>query len=125
MSAKSTTALKVENNSTINTNGLNAITGHLHNVMNDDMIDSMVNKVTDINLCRQIECKSNVSIMASGSSIIFTNDIGISGSSYALLISCYDSAGNNVDYKVTLRTNHYFTIYPAINCFIDYSAIKV
>ena len=50
MAEKSRSALKTYNNNNIDTNGSNAITGSIHNTMNDDLIDSCYNKVTDIAL---------------------------------------------------------------------------
>ncbi|KKN36706.1 hypothetical protein LCGC14_0770940 [marine sediment metagenome] len=47
MALKTTAQLKSEANSNINTNGVNAITGALHNAMLNNIIDSMVNKSTD------------------------------------------------------------------------------
>ena len=47
MTVKSKSALKSFNDANINTNGVNAITGALHNTMDEDIIDSMVNVVDD------------------------------------------------------------------------------
>lgn len=47
MTQKTTAQLTTDNDANINTNGVNAITGALHNTMNKDMIDSMLNKSTD------------------------------------------------------------------------------
>ena len=47
MSQKTTAQLKAFNDANINTNGVNAITGALHNEMDEDIIDSMINKSTD------------------------------------------------------------------------------
>ena len=47
MALRTTVQLKAFNDANINTNGVNAITGALHNEMDNDIIDSMVNKSTD------------------------------------------------------------------------------
>jgi len=124
MSLKTRAALLAQNIATITTNGVGAITGAIHRTINADIIDSCVNKTTDANQCRQQECKSNVAITTVGTAITFDNVIGTGGKSYSLQVNCYDASGN-VDYIVTLRTATGFTITPAINCSIDYTATKV
>jgi len=70
--------------------------------------------------------KSNLSLVGEESTpITFDNELGSSGSAYSLLISCYDSIGNNVDYNITSRTSAGFTIISSANCFFDYMAIKI
>jgi len=47
MAVRSKSQLKAFNDANINTNGVNAISGALHNTMDEDIIDSMVNVVDD------------------------------------------------------------------------------
>ena len=47
MPQRTTAQLKSFNDANIDANGVNAITGPIHNTMNEDIIDSMVNKSTD------------------------------------------------------------------------------
>ena len=47
MAVKTKAQLKLFNDANIDTNGANAITGALHNTMNEDIIDSFVNTTDD------------------------------------------------------------------------------
>ena len=47
MSLKTTVQLKAFADANINTNGVNSITGALHNTMLNDLADSLLNKTTD------------------------------------------------------------------------------
>lgn len=47
MSQKTTVQLKAEKDANINTNGVNAITGAIHNTFLENLLDSLVNKSSD------------------------------------------------------------------------------
>jgi hypothetical protein len=50
MAVKNITTLKTDTNSTITTNGARAITGALHNALLQDILDSCVNRISDVSI---------------------------------------------------------------------------
>ena len=73
MAIKTKAQLKAFNDSNINTNGANAITGALHNTMNDDIIDSFVNKSDDaLSIVTNVYRSKSAAITTSASQITFS-----------------------------------------------------
>ena len=74
MSQKTTAELKTFADANINTNGVNAITGALHNTMLNDLIDSLVNKSTDsLSIVTNVYRSSSVAITTSETQITFSS----------------------------------------------------
>jgi hypothetical protein len=51
-----------------------------------------------------------------------TFPLALSSADYVLLLTCYDSSGNNMSYRVYDKTATGFKIYVAANGFVDYRA---
>jgi hypothetical protein len=62
----------------------------------------------------------DVAVTAGENTITF--DLALSVATYALVISCYDSDGNNMSYKRYDEGTTGFKIYVAANGFVDYRA---
>lgn len=76
MAVKTTSALKIFADSNINTNGVNAITGALHNTMLNDLIDSLVNKSTDVlSIVTNVYRAATESISSTPTQITFSSDL--------------------------------------------------
>ena len=74
MSQKTTAELKTFADANINTNGVNAITGSLHNTMLNDLIDSLVNKSTDsLSIVTNVYRSASVAITTSETQITFSS----------------------------------------------------
>lgn len=85
MSLKTTAQLKAFNDANINTNGVNAITGALHNEMDEDIIDSMVNKSTDALLIVTNVYRSDLATISTSSTQI-TFSTALASANYQIVI---------------------------------------
>ena len=76
MAIKTKAQLKAFNDSNINTNGANAITGALHNTMNADIIDRFVNKSDDsLSIVTNVYRSASAAITTSVSQIAFSTPL--------------------------------------------------
>ena len=76
MSQKTKAQLKDFANANINTNGVNAITGALHNQMLTDLIDSMINSVTDsLSIVTNVYRAATVAIGTSSTLVSFSSPL--------------------------------------------------
>ena len=92
MAVRTTAQLKSFLTANINTNGVNAITGALLNTMLEDMIDSLLNKISDAtDLATKIYRTDTVAITTSNTQITFSTDIGTA--SYQVVISDNNGVG--------------------------------
>ena len=85
MSLKTKAQLKAFNDANINTNGVNAITGALHNEMDEDIIDSMVNKSTDALLIVTNVYRSDLATISTSSTQI-TFSTALASANYQIVI---------------------------------------
>lgn len=101
MAQKTTTQLKAFNDANINTNGINAITGALHNEMDNDIIDSMVNKNTDsLSIVTNVYRSASAAITDSETQITFSSPLA--SSLYEVTIFDGDGIGfENINDKQT------------------------
>ena len=73
MALKTKAQLKSFNDANINTNGVNAITGALHNTMNEDIIDSFVNISSDpLSIVTNVYRSASKAITTSQTQITFS-----------------------------------------------------
>ena len=94
MAQKTTTQLKAFNDANINTNGINAITGALHNEMDNDIIDSMVNKNTDsLSIVTNVYRAESVALTSGVNQITFTTPLASS----VYEVGIFDNAGIGFD----------------------------
>lgn len=85
MAVKTTAQLKAFLTANININGVSAITGALLNTMLEDMIDSLLNRISDVtDLATKIYRSNIVSITTSTTQVTFSSSIGTT--SYQALI---------------------------------------
>lgn len=90
MAIRTTAQLKAFNDANINTNGVNAITGALHNTMDEDIIDSMVNKSTDaLSIVTNVYRAKSAAITTADTQITFTT--ALANNLYE--IGIFDTAG--------------------------------
>ena len=90
MSQKTTAELKAFADANIDTNGVNAITGSLHNTMLTNLIDSMVNKSTDsLSIVTNVYRSASAAITASETQITFSS--ALANNLYEVVIN--DPAG--------------------------------
>ena len=76
MSQKTRSQLTDFANANINTNGVNAITGALHNTMLIDLIDSLVNKSTDsLSIVTNVYRAATVAIGTSSTLVTFSSPL--------------------------------------------------
>ena len=76
MSQKTRSQLTDFANANINTNGVNAITGALHNQMLTDLIDSMINSVTDsLSIVTNVYRAATVAIGTSSTLVSFSSPL--------------------------------------------------
>ena len=85
MALRTTAQLKTFNDANINTNGVNAITGALHNEMDEDIIDSMVNKSTDALLIVTNVYRSDLATIGTSSTQI-TFSTALPNANYQIVI---------------------------------------
>lgn len=85
MAVKNKADLKSFADANINTNGANAITGGLHNTMLTDLIDSMVNSVTDsLSIVTNVYRSNLATIGTSSTQITFST--ALSSANYQIVI---------------------------------------
>lgn len=102
MAVKTTTELKAYLAANITTNGTNAITGAILNTMLVDMIDSLLNKISDAtDLATKIYRAGEQAITTSPTQITFSSDIGTT--SYRVIIADINGIGweNITDKQIT------------------------
>lgn len=76
MAVKNKADLKSFADANINTNGVNAITGGLHNTMLTDLIDSMLNSVTDsLSIVTNVYRAATVAIGTSSTLVTFSSPL--------------------------------------------------
>ena len=76
MAVRTKAQLKAFNDANINTNGVNAITGGLHNTMLTDLIDSMLNSVTDsLSIVTNVYRAATVAIGTSSTLVTFSSPL--------------------------------------------------
>lgn len=76
MAVRSKSQLKAFNDANINTNGVNAITGAIHNTMDEDIIDSMVNVVDDaLSIVTNVYRSDSEAITTSDTQITFSSPL--------------------------------------------------
>lgn len=165
MAQKTTTELKAYKDANINTNHTNSITGAIHNLFLENLLDSLVNKVSDYSLLSIFDYDStriyyaghgcfyggelyrcntdgttgvwNASkwdivtnnkragieaITTLGTVITFSSALGMAGTDYALSPYVYNTAGDSMAFTISSRTENGFTITPAEDGTIEYTA---
>lgn len=76
MAVKTKTQLRAFNDANIDANGINAITGPIHNTMNKDIIDSMVNTVSDpLSIVTNVYRSESEAITTSETQITFSTPL--------------------------------------------------
>lgn len=76
MAVKNKADLKSFADANINTNGVNSITGGLHNTMLTDLIDSMLNSVTDsLSIVTNVYRAATVAIGTSSTLVTFSSPL--------------------------------------------------
>lgn len=94
MTQRTTVQLKTFNDANINTNGINAITGALHNEMDNDIIDSMVNKSTDsLSIVTNVYRAKSEAITSGINQITFSTPLA----SAVYEVGIFDNAGIGFD----------------------------
>jgi len=118
MAIKTETQLLAFLDANIDTNGVNAITGAILNTMLRDMIESLLNKISDAtDLATNIYRTGSEAITTSETQITFTSDIGTT--SYRVVIEDLNGVGfENITDKQTTG----FKITGLTNGTIDYFA---
>lgn len=92
MSVKTKAQLKSFNDTNINTNGVNAITGALHNTMNEDIIDSYVNKSDDaLSIVTNVYRSASKAITTAQTQITFST--ALASNAYEVVINDPDGVG--------------------------------
>lgn len=92
MAQKTTAELKAFADANIATNGVNAITGALHNTMLTDLIDSMVNKTTDsLSIVTNVYRSATEAISSTPTEITFSSDLP--SANYEIIIFDVDGIG--------------------------------
>lgn len=101
MAIKTKSELKDFNNANIDTNGVNAITGELHNTMNEDIIDSYVNVADDaLSIVTNVYRSASEAITTSETQITFSS--ALSSNLYEVTIFDGDGIGfENITDKQT------------------------
>ena len=76
MAVRTKAQLKAFNDANIDTNGVNAITGELHNTMNEDIIDSFVNTSDDaLSIVTNVYRSESAAITTSETQITFSTPL--------------------------------------------------
>jgi len=101
MTVKSKTALKAFNDTNIDTNGINAITGSIHNTINEDIIDSFINTVDDsLSIVTNVYRSASEAITTSQTQITFSTPLPTN--TYEIVISDNNGIGfENITDKQT------------------------
>ena len=121
MAVRTTAQLKAFLTANIDTNGVNAITGALLNTMLEDMIDSLLNKISDAtDLATKIYRSGSKAITTSQTQITFSSDIGTT--SYRVIIEDPNGIGwenitdkQTTGFKITGLTNGTITFFVFLN----------
>lgn len=121
MAVRTTAQLKTFLTANIDTNGVNAITGALLNTMLEDMIDSLLNKISDgTDLATAIYRSGSKAITTSQTQITFSSDIGTT--SYRVIIEDPNGVGwenitdkQTTGFKITGLTDGTITFFVFLN----------
>lgn len=94
MAVRSKSQLKAFNDSNIDANGVNAITGPIHNTMNEDIIDSMINVVDDsLSIVTNVYRSESVALTTGINQITFTSAL----STNIYEVGIFDNGGIGFD----------------------------
>lgn len=122
MAVRTTAQLKAFLTANINTNGVNAITGALLNTMLEDMIDSLLNKISDSTDIATAIYRSGTQVLVKDveAQITFSSDIGTT--SYRVIIADPNGVGTEnitdkqtTGFKITGLTNGTITFFVFLN----------
>ena len=82
--------------------------------------DDITTPTMSSGLASEAAQEDSKAVTAGANTITFT--LALSSADYALLLTCYDSDGNNMSYKRYDKTATGFKIYVAADGFVDYRA---
>jgi hypothetical protein len=105
MSTKTKSQLKAYNNANIKTNNAKQISGAIHNTMNDDMIDSCVNKTDDNSLLGLFVYDTARSYVV-GQGVLYSNNLYICTNNTT---GTWDAADWSLIYSIANRDEFSFT----------------
>ena len=121
MAETTLTAFKAYLTASVNTNGVNSITGAILNTAFNYIADTLL-------WAPQRRAQAVEGRAISANDIYFVNDAGdnspFAADTKVIMagVRCYDTSGNNVDFQITAVDNEKFTIEVADDCSIDYVA---
>lgn len=98
---RTTAQLKSFNDANITTNGVNSNTGANHNTMNNDMIDSLVNKSSDaLSIVTNVYRSNTIAVTTSQTQVTFSS--ALVSNNYEVVINDPDGVGwENITDKQT------------------------
>ena len=101
MAVKTKAQLKAFNDANIDANGVNAITGPIHNTMNEDIIDSFVNTASDpLSIVTNVYRSASAAITTSQTQITFST--ALASNLYEVVI--FDEVGIGFENITDIQT---------------------
>ena len=101
MAVKTKAQLKAFNDANIDANGVNAITGPIHNTMNEDIIDSFVNTASDpLSIVTNVYRSASAAITTSQTQITFST--ALASNLYEVVI--FDEVGIGFETITDIQT---------------------